>query len=39
MEYKIDDIAKQSYHRPVFAVELGQYTAQGGVKPGGRPRG
>ena len=34
MKYEIDDIAKQSYHRPVFTVELGQYTTQGGVKPG-----
>ena len=34
MKYETDDIAKQSYHRPVFTVQLGQYTTQGGVKPG-----
>ena len=34
MEYEIDDITEQSYNRPVFVVQLGQYTTQGGVKPG-----
>lgn len=34
MSYEIDDIIEQSYRRPVFTVELGQYTTQGGVKPG-----
>lgn len=33
-DYKIDNIIEQSYHRPMFTVELGQYTTRGGVKPG-----
>lgn len=34
MEYKIDNIIEQPYRRPMFTVELGQYTTRGGVKPG-----
>lgn len=34
MKYEIDDVIEQSRNKPVFAVELGQYTTQGGVKPG-----
>ena len=34
MEYKTDELIEQSYHRPTFTVELGQYTTRGGVKPG-----
>ena len=34
MKYKTDKLIEQPYRRPVFTVELGQYTTQGGVKPG-----
>lgn len=34
MKYEIDDIIEQSYRKPMFTVEVGQYTTQGGVKPG-----
>ena len=34
MEYETDKLIEQSYRRPVFTVEFGQYTTGGGVKPG-----
>ena len=34
MKYETDKLIEQSYRRPVFVVQLGQYTTQGGVKPG-----